>query len=571
MSSRRLSLHPSALSDAEYTLFTTSLADLAEVDPSDPTLDWERLSVSVREARAWLCGRYASVGSGRIDEILRLFPAPTLSGEPSLLSYDSSCIRKQGAQSIVASPSFFFYYLRTLFSVLFDSHRYRCPYLLAAVPGPTPNTNTHRLSNPFLPTPAPSPEHSSRFPMNRPTGKPSTWSESSASTSSSSIGNSTYSSGSSSSASGSIRRTHAYSNSLNPPASASVPLISPPTHPLRRASTQTKPPNAASSASALVNAPQQQQPLQRASSNPFRAPPLPPRRASTSTSPFASNAATSPFASNTNHAAPRTAPPTRTTFAPGPPPPPPPRSASMSGSSPVSPSTSSHPSSNPSAYSPFSAQVLPPTPSTEADSSPFDAPMRTYPLSAGPNAAAFAGMSIQDQGRRGPPVHPHRRATSGEASPVSATFNANSSAPPSISNNSNSNSSYGAGRRSGDARRVSSDSAARPVHASSSSPFSAASSPFGNSGSGGGGGGALPLALPKALRRTLAGAGWVGAERGEREGLVRGGGGGADAGSEGYNNNNKGGRGGGYGARNVRRVQNEVGGAEGEEEAWGAL
>ncbi|KAF8183339.1 hypothetical protein K438DRAFT_1767006 [Mycena galopus ATCC 62051] len=80
MSSRRLSLHPSALSDAEYTLFTTSLADLAEVDSSDPKLDWERLSVSVREARAWLCGRYASVGSGRIDEILRLFPAPTLGG-----------------------------------------------------------------------------------------------------------------------------------------------------------------------------------------------------------------------------------------------------------------------------------------------------------------------------------------------------------------------------------------------------------------------------------------------------------------------------------------------------------
>ncbi|KAJ6562064.1 hypothetical protein B0H19DRAFT_92442 [Mycena capillaripes] len=69
MTSRRLSLHPSALSDDEYSLFTASLADLAEVDPNDTGIDWERISVSVREARAWLCGRYASLGSGTIDEV----------------------------------------------------------------------------------------------------------------------------------------------------------------------------------------------------------------------------------------------------------------------------------------------------------------------------------------------------------------------------------------------------------------------------------------------------------------------------------------------------------------------
>jgi hypothetical protein len=100
MSLRRLSLHPSALSDTEHALFTASLADLADVDPTfNDAMDWDRISVSVREARAWLCGRYASLGTGTIDEvcfflfslfltsyhltemqILRLFPASTLSG-----------------------------------------------------------------------------------------------------------------------------------------------------------------------------------------------------------------------------------------------------------------------------------------------------------------------------------------------------------------------------------------------------------------------------------------------------------------------------------------------------------
>ena len=69
MTLRRLSLHPSALSDAEYALFTTSLADLADIDAADPAIDYEQITVSVREARAWLCGRYASLGSGVIDEV----------------------------------------------------------------------------------------------------------------------------------------------------------------------------------------------------------------------------------------------------------------------------------------------------------------------------------------------------------------------------------------------------------------------------------------------------------------------------------------------------------------------
>jgi hypothetical protein len=67
MSARRLWLHPSALSDAEHAQFIASLADLADVD-STSNEDWERISVSVREARAWLCGRYVSLGTGPIDE-----------------------------------------------------------------------------------------------------------------------------------------------------------------------------------------------------------------------------------------------------------------------------------------------------------------------------------------------------------------------------------------------------------------------------------------------------------------------------------------------------------------------
>ncbi|KAF8183337.1 hypothetical protein K438DRAFT_1767004 [Mycena galopus ATCC 62051] len=138
MSSRRLSLHPSALNDAEYTVFTTSLPDLAEVDSGDPTLDWERVSVIVREARAWLCGRYASVGSGRIDEdkdevaynlslqILRLFPAPTLGGG-AVFALLRLVLHTQAGSAIDRSLAFV-----QVFSVLFDSHRYR--YAVEPVP-----------------------------------------------------------------------------------------------------------------------------------------------------------------------------------------------------------------------------------------------------------------------------------------------------------------------------------------------------------------------------------------------------------------------------------------------------
>ncbi|KDR78854.1 hypothetical protein GALMADRAFT_137846 [Galerina marginata CBS 339.88] len=89
---RRLALHASALSDAEYEVYTACLRDLVDEDTHfdgkgkgsnekagelEDDAYFERMHVGVREARAWLRGRYAGVGTGAIDAILRLF-SPTL-------------------------------------------------------------------------------------------------------------------------------------------------------------------------------------------------------------------------------------------------------------------------------------------------------------------------------------------------------------------------------------------------------------------------------------------------------------------------------------------------------------
>ncbi|KAF8160406.1 hypothetical protein BJ912DRAFT_1151036 [Pholiota molesta] len=81
---RRLALHASALSDAEYDLYTASLRDLSLTDEDDGKASkdgedayFENIVVGVREARAWLRGRYSHVPAPTIDGILRLF-SPTL-------------------------------------------------------------------------------------------------------------------------------------------------------------------------------------------------------------------------------------------------------------------------------------------------------------------------------------------------------------------------------------------------------------------------------------------------------------------------------------------------------------
>lgn len=69
MTSRRpLTLHVSALSDAEYSSYTASLAEL--LSPVTPNMDWENVKLSVREARGWIRGRYgASVDGAVIDQV----------------------------------------------------------------------------------------------------------------------------------------------------------------------------------------------------------------------------------------------------------------------------------------------------------------------------------------------------------------------------------------------------------------------------------------------------------------------------------------------------------------------
>ncbi|KAF8831873.1 hypothetical protein HHX47_DHR1001202 [Lentinula edodes] len=84
MASRRLNLHVSALNDAEYQLYTSSLADITLTDSQvDDGIEhddayFENISITVREARAWLRGRYSHISAAMLDNILRFF-SPNLS------------------------------------------------------------------------------------------------------------------------------------------------------------------------------------------------------------------------------------------------------------------------------------------------------------------------------------------------------------------------------------------------------------------------------------------------------------------------------------------------------------
>ncbi|THH26632.1 hypothetical protein EUX98_g7558 [Antrodiella citrinella] len=70
---RSLTLHVSALNDSEYDYFTSSFSDLLD-DPNAQPIDdvkYDSLTVSTREARAWLRGRYSAVAVADLDAILR--------------------------------------------------------------------------------------------------------------------------------------------------------------------------------------------------------------------------------------------------------------------------------------------------------------------------------------------------------------------------------------------------------------------------------------------------------------------------------------------------------------------
>ena len=67
---RSLYLHVSALNDDEYSLFTSSFTDLLASDtPLTTDADFEKQKVSIREARAWLRGRYADLPVSDLDQV----------------------------------------------------------------------------------------------------------------------------------------------------------------------------------------------------------------------------------------------------------------------------------------------------------------------------------------------------------------------------------------------------------------------------------------------------------------------------------------------------------------------
>lgn len=84
---RSLTLHASALNDAEYELYTSSLRDLVDSDdtPNDPlSFDdarYEQIRISTREARAWLRGRYNELPVHQIDSILKTIALNNAQGE----------------------------------------------------------------------------------------------------------------------------------------------------------------------------------------------------------------------------------------------------------------------------------------------------------------------------------------------------------------------------------------------------------------------------------------------------------------------------------------------------------
>lgn len=71
---RSLYLHVSALNDDEYSLFTSCFTDLLASDtPLTTDADFEKQKVSIREARAWLRGRYVDLPVADLDQVRILF------------------------------------------------------------------------------------------------------------------------------------------------------------------------------------------------------------------------------------------------------------------------------------------------------------------------------------------------------------------------------------------------------------------------------------------------------------------------------------------------------------------
>lgn len=104
---RSLSLHVSALNDDEYTLFTSSFADLIASDLS-PTSDddFEKQTVSLREARAWLRGRYSDLPVADLDAVRTPILVPSYYPLPWLFRSYASSPQIRGKNLSLAEASF---------------------------------------------------------------------------------------------------------------------------------------------------------------------------------------------------------------------------------------------------------------------------------------------------------------------------------------------------------------------------------------------------------------------------------------------------------------------------------
>jgi hypothetical protein len=88
---RSLFLHVSALNDDEYTLFASSFLDLVAPDASlTADDDFEKHTVSIREARAWLRGRYPDLPVTDLDQVRISLSSPTVFSARQPRSYACS-------------------------------------------------------------------------------------------------------------------------------------------------------------------------------------------------------------------------------------------------------------------------------------------------------------------------------------------------------------------------------------------------------------------------------------------------------------------------------------------------
>jgi hypothetical protein len=74
---RALTLHVSALNDAEYDTYTDALNDLTNDGKVALTSDeyYDKVKVGVREVRAWLRGRFPTVSIADVDSVSLSNPA----------------------------------------------------------------------------------------------------------------------------------------------------------------------------------------------------------------------------------------------------------------------------------------------------------------------------------------------------------------------------------------------------------------------------------------------------------------------------------------------------------------